>query len=276
MLTENEKYILKTTIWDNPYIPKTHIPFAKQLEALLDFRTELLFGGSAGGGKSDYLLMAALQFVNEPKYNAIIFRRSYTDLMLPEGLIPRSHEWLTGTPAKWKPDIHQWVFPSGSTVTFGYLESENDIYRYKSSEYTAIMYEELTEFPYERFYTYLFSRMRKAKDCKIPLRMRATTIPDGPGADWVYERFQPDSPQPLPDGKRFLKSLLYDNPHIDQVGYSSNLEEIDPVTRMQLQQGVWRVKKSGNKFKQTILIQHITKDKRYKEHQHGEELPGVS
>lgn len=199
---------------------------------------------------SDYLLMAALQFVEWPKYNAIIFRRAYTDLMLPEGLIPRSHEWLSSTPAKWKPDIHQWVFPTGSTLTFGYLESENDIYRYKSSEYTFVGYEELTEFPAERFYTYLFSRMRRPKDSKIPLRMRATTNPDGPGADWVYERFQPDSPQPLPDGKRFLKSLLYDNPHIDQVGYSSNLEEIDPVTRMQLQQGVWRVKKSGNKFKQ--------------------------
>lgn len=199
---------------------------------------------------SDYLLMAALQFVEWPKYNAIVFRRAYTDLMLPEGLIPRSHEWLSNTPAKWKPDIHQWVFPTGSTLTFGYLESENDIYRYKSSEYTFVGYEELTEFPAERFYTYLFSRMRRPKDSKIPLRMRATTNPDGPGADWVYERFQPDSPQPLPDGKRFLKSLLYDNPHIDQIGYSSNLEEIDPVTRMQLQQGVWRVKKSGNKFKQ--------------------------
>ena len=250
MLTDLEKEILQKTIWDNPYIPKDHMPFPKQIDALLDFRKELLFGGSAGGGKSDYLLMAALQFVEQPNYNAIIFRRTYSDLSLPEGLIPRSHEWLTHTPAQYKQDLHQWLFPSGSTLTFGYLESESHIYRYKSSSFSFIGFEELTEFPIERFYTYLFSRMRKSTDSKIPLRMRATTNPDGPGAEWVYERFKPDDPQPLENGRRFLSSKLYDNPHIDQESYIANLEETDPVTRMQLQEGVWRVKKSGNKFKQ--------------------------
>lgn len=399
MLTALEKEILQKTIWDNPYIPKDHMPFPKQLDALLDFRKELLFGGSAGGGKavalsttivtpdgtklngdlkvgdeilnpdgstqrvthiydldnqdiyrvtlidgghvdatldhlwpiitpynttiildtkslinilninkivvldgteifplnipsltsptpreittiekvgnepcrcitvsnpnglyivnddiithnSDYLLMAALQFVEQPNYNAIIFRRTYSDLSLPEGLIPRSHEWLTHTPAQYKQDLHQWKFPSGSTLTFGYLESESHIYRYKSSSFSFIGFEELTEFPIERFYTYLFSRMRKSTDSKIPLRMRATTNPDGPGSEWVYERFKPDDPQPLENGRRFLSSKLYDNPHIDQESYIANLEETDPVTRMQLQEGVWRVKKSGNKFKQ--------------------------
>ena len=250
MLTDLEKEILQKTIWDNPYIPKDHMPFPKQIDALLDFRKELLFGGSAGGGKSDYLLMAALQFVEQPNYNAIIFRRTYSDLSLPEGLIPRSHEWLTHTPAQYKQDLHQWLFPSGSTLTFGYLESESHIYRYKSAAFSFIGFEELTEFPIERFYTYLFSRMRKPTDSKIPLRMRATTNPDGPGAEWVYERFKPDDPQPLENGRRFLSSKLYDNPHIDQESYIANLEETDPVTRMQLQEGVWRVKKSGNKFKQ--------------------------
>ncbi len=199
---------------------------------------------------SDYLLMAALQFVEQPNYNAIIFRRTYSDLSLPEGLIPRSHEWLTHTPAQYKRDLHQWLFPSGSTLTFGYLESESHIYRYKSAAFSFIGFEELTEFPIERFYTYLFSRLRKPTDSKIPLRMRATTNPDGPGAEWVYERFKPDDPQPLENGRRFLSSKLYDNPHIDQESYIANLEETDPVTRMQLQEGVWRVKKSGNKFKQ--------------------------
>ena len=250
MLTALEKEILQKTIWDNPYIPKDHMPFPKQLDALLDFRKELLFGGSAGGGKSDYLLMAALQFVEQPNYNAIIFRRTYSDLSLPEGLIPRSHEWLTHTPAQYKQDLHQWLFPSGSSLTFGYLESESHIYRYKSAAFSFVGFEELTEFPIERFYTYLFSRMRKSTDSKIPLRMRATTNPDGPGSEWVYERFKPDDPQPLENGRRFLSSKLYDNPHIDQESYIANLEETDPVTRMQLQEGVWRVKKSGNKFKQ--------------------------
>jgi len=199
---------------------------------------------------SDYLLMAALQFVEQPNYNAIIFRRTYSDLSLPEGLIPRSQEWLLNTPAKYKTDLHQWVFPSNSTLTFGYLESESHIYRYKSSSYFFIGFEELTEFPAKHFYTYLFSRLRKPANSKIPLRMRSTTNPDGPGADWVYDRFRPDDPQPQPNGRRFLSAKLYDNPYIDQASYIANLEETDPVTRMQLQEGIWKVKKSGNKFKQ--------------------------
>ena len=56
MLTDLEKEILQKTIWDNPYIPKDHMPFPKQIDALLDFRKELLFGGSAGGGKLLYTM----------------------------------------------------------------------------------------------------------------------------------------------------------------------------------------------------------------------------
>jgi predicted phage terminase large subunit-like protein len=247
---EAQKAIFKATILDNEYIPRDHMPFPKQMMALLDFRKELLYGGAGASGKSDYLLMAALQFIKTKNYNAILFRRSYSDLALPDGLIPRSHEWLTSTDAKWKPDTHQWYFSKyNSTLTFGYLESENDIYRYKSAQFQFAGYEELTEFPSDRPYTYLFSRMRKLKSAVIPLRMRATTNPDGPGADWVYDRFLPDNPQPTSVDRRFLGARLTENPHIDQESYHASLAELDPITRMQIEDGVWKVKKAGNKFK---------------------------
>ena len=182
-------------------------------------------------------------------YAALILRTTYQSLTLPEGLIPRSHEWLGGTAAKWNEQTHTWRFPAGSTLTFGYLENPNDIYRYKSSAYQFIGFEELTEFPREFDYRYLFSRKRKLRGSPVPTLVRSTTNPDGIGADWVYERFQPDHPEKRDAGRDFISSLLDDNPHIDQADYERALKNLDPVTQLQLRRGVWKVVKEGNKFK---------------------------
>src|SRR6516162_3036222 len=48
---------------------------------------EAMYGGSAGGGKSSALLMAALQFVDVPGYAALLLRRSFSDLSLPGALM---------------------------------------------------------------------------------------------------------------------------------------------------------------------------------------------
>ena len=79
-------------ILGNEWIP--HTPYAKQSAFLVLDDKEALYGGAAGGGKSDALLMAALMYVDTPGYNAIIFRKTYSDLALPEAVMARSHEWL--------------------------------------------------------------------------------------------------------------------------------------------------------------------------------------
>ena len=54
---------------------------------------EALFGGAAGGGKSDALLMAAVQYVDVPGYAAVLFRRTFADLALPGAAMSRAQEW---------------------------------------------------------------------------------------------------------------------------------------------------------------------------------------
>ena len=188
--------------------------------------------------------MAALAYVDVPGYRALLFRRSFPDLNLPGALMDRAREWLGGSAARWNAHDHVWTFPSGASLTFGYLENEKDKYRYQSAELQYIGFDELTQFA-ESQYLYLFSRLRRLAGSAVPLRMRAASNPGGLGHEWVRARFV-DAP---PDGGRlFIPARLADNPHLDRDTYMHNLHELDPVTCAQLLEGDWQVHPEGVMF----------------------------
>lgn len=200
------------------YIP--HAPTVKQLAYLLLPHKEALYGGAAGGGKSDCLLMGALQYVDYPGYSAMILRKTLTDLKQPGALLERSMNWLRGTDAHWEPGTHTWVFPTTdpygnpdvpAKLTFGYIGESQAYLRYLGIELQYCAFDEVTQHNQED-YRYLFSRLRKlvcpihkikdgkpnyvngcpscARQRSLPLRMRAATNPGGPGASWVKRRFR--------------------------------------------------------------------------------------
>lgn len=244
------------TVLDNPYIP--HDPTIKQAEFLVDLRKEGMYGGAAGGGKSDALLMAGLQYVTEPDYASIIFRKTFTDLSLPGALMDRADEWLRGTDAKWKEKTKTWIFPSRATLTFGFLENEKDKFRYQGSEYQYVGFDELTQFT-ETQYRYLFSRLRRLEGSAIPIRCRGASNPGGAGHEWVKNRFITykneqgiiiNPPEELSKrGRFFVPAKLQDNPYLDQEEYLESLGELDPVTQAQLQDGNWDIQAKGEMFK---------------------------
>jgi predicted phage terminase large subunit-like protein len=203
-----------------------------------------MYGGAAGGGKSDALLMGAAQFVGIPGYNAILFRRTYPDLSLPGALMDRSKEWWGGK-AHWNSMRHMWTFPSGARITFGNLEHEQDKYQYQSAEFQYIGFDELTQF-YESQYRYLFSRLRRLEHVNIPLRMRSATNPGGIGHDWVKQRFLIEGAK---YGRVFIPARLDDNPYLDRVEYEASLQELDPITRRHLLNGDWTARHGGSKFR---------------------------
>ena len=212
-----------------------HEPFFEQAHFLAYTGEELLFGGAAGGGKSDCLLMAALQYVHKPDYSALILRRTFQDLSQPNAIMDRAKKWLypltsTGI-VHWNNQTKTFTFPSGSTLTFGYLAHDNDLDQYQGSELQFVGFDELTQFT-ERQYSYLHSRLRKVKDSDIPLRMRATTNPGGRGHEWVKARFIL-GPQP------FIPSNYTDNIYLDTDEYTKSLEKLDELTKQQLMHGDW-------------------------------------
>jgi predicted phage terminase large subunit-like protein len=221
-----------------------HTPTAPQAAFLLLDCKEAFYGGAAGGGKSDALLMGALQYVDVPGYHALLLRRTYADLSLPSAIMNRADEWLRPTDAKWHEDEKTWVFPSGATMTFGYLASEKDKYRYQSAEFQYVGFDELTQFQ-ESMYRYLFSRLRRLAGSEVPIRMRSASNPGGIGHDWVDNRFVKNRRK----GRVFIPARIVDNPHIDQKAYIESLRELDPVERAQLLAGDWTAKPRGNIFK---------------------------
>ncbi len=221
-----------------PYIKSK--PHPKQAAFLLYDDLEAFYGGAAGGGKSEALLMGALQYVDVPGYSALIMRRSYTDLALPGALMDRAHEWLKDTPAKWTRETHSWSFPSGASLTFGYIQTPADRFRYQSAEFQYIAWDEITEFPTDESYRFMFSRLRKTKDMEVPLRVRSASNPVGPGVGWVRKRFLENSP-PAEEGheRLFIPATFRENPFVDTEDYLRSLSQLPEATQERLIEGSW-------------------------------------
>lgn len=232
------------------YIPDSHKPYPRQLAFLALPHKEAFYGGAAGGGKSDALLMAALQYADCSDYQGIIFRRTYQDMLLPSSILSRCKEWLapflkTGE-VKYKPgENHSFHFPSGAVLAFGYLQNEGAEHRYQSSEYQYIAFDELTHF-HEHEYVYLFSRLRRTSKSKVPLRMRAASNPGSVGMRWVRDRFQiklneeTGQYQGYNKDAPFIPAKLIDNPSIDPE-YSNTLDKLGAVERERLKNGNWDI-----------------------------------
>lgn len=226
------------------YWPNLSSVSAPQAAFLMLDDLEAFYGGAAGGGKSDALLAAALQYADVPGYAALILRRTFRQLEMPDAIMSRSKEWLMPHRAngvQWNDDAKRWTFPSGATLTFGYLDSENDVYNYQGPAFQFVGWDELTQFD-ERPYKYLFSRTRRRKDLlelEIPIRHRSASNPGGIGHRWVYQRFIDE--QTRERGAIFIPAKVDDNPGLDVDEYKLSLAALDETLQRQLLDGDWGV-----------------------------------
>ena len=226
----------------NPWLG--HDPSDKQLEALWSYEEclDLFYGGAAGPGKTSYLLMAAVQYVEYPHYRALILRKTYADLSLPDAIMDRAISWWDGVEgARFSHADKTCYFPSGARVSFGYLASIRDHLRYQGAAVHFVGIDEASQIP-SRQLEYLHSRIRKAIGDPIPLRYRLASNPGDLSHDWLKDTYVNGA-----DGHRvvYLPGLMTDNPGLDVGEYRKQLAYLDEVTRRQLEEGDWDVQLSG-------------------------------
>ena len=240
---------LVKTVDLNPFIPC--VPTPKQARFLSMTCREAFYGGAGFGGKTHALLMAALQYVHLPYYNAIVFRRTFTDLIQADSILERARAWAEPAGARWNGSARALKFPSGAILSFGFMETASDRYRYQGPTYHFVGWDEVTQIP-AIGYRHMFGWLRRREDEDIPLRVRSASNPGGPGHDWVKMALVDNPTVP------FMPARIDDNPYADQAEYEQSLEYLDPVTRAQIRYGDWTARSLGGRFRREWF--EITED----------------
>lgn len=194
------------------------------------------------------LLVAALMWVDEPGYSALILRRTYKQLAKADSILNKAKEWLIGRANQkeewvhWNGDDKKFTFPSGATIEFGHIEHEDAKLNYQGGAWSFIGVDECTQFT-ESMISYPRTRQRRPVDSKIPVRWRGASNPGGIGHDYIKGRYvkDPNGKNPCTPDRQFFPARLEDNPHIDREDYLKQLREsgIDPLTLAQLERGDW-------------------------------------
>ena len=239
--------------------------------SLPDSIFEQFYGGAAGGGKSEALMMRPIlrQWTDNNRFQAIILRRTYKEL--EESLIERSKRGginKDGTEipsfsdfgAVYNEQKKKWRFPSGATITFGHAEEEADIRKYDTAEYQYCAFDELTSFTEFQYKFMAFSRVRSIIP-GIPALVCSASNPGNIGHRWVRERFV----EPCKTGSKiiaervkihdaqgnvieeklikriFIQAFLSDNPRLmeNDPMYRVRMEMLPEADRRAKAQGDW-------------------------------------
>lgn len=202
--------------------------------------------------------MAALQYVDEPGYNALLIRDTYQNLNKPEGLTTRAHEWLRPwrREIKWEEKHARFVFlKSGATLSFGYLDGPRDHFNYDSAAYQFVGIDECVNIRQHQA-LFMFNRLRRTKKIQhIPIRFRCASNPplfeQLERGEWVKLRYVDSETR----GERvFIPAKIEDNIHLDAEQYiNQSLSQLDPISYRQRRHGDWEIQ-AGDRFFNVDMI----------------------
>jgi PBSX family phage terminase large subunit len=238
-------------------------PHPKQREFHSATEFDVLYGGSAGGGKSFAIVAEGVKnAARYPGMRVLVVRRTYDELN--ESIFPalRKFDYAKALGATWNGSERELRFPNGSVIRFRYLETLDDASRRQGGEYQLLLVDEATLMPPGVVDILRYERLRSSGDIPI-IGVRSTTNPGGPSHGEVKKRYieaTDHGAMVATDDNgltvRFIQARATDNPHLDE-GYHRRLDAIpDPQRRAAMRDGDWG-QFSGQMFTEFRWDRHV-------------------
>jgi PBSX family phage terminase large subunit len=205
--------------------------------------SEILFGGSAGGGKSYFgaawLLYSCLRY---PGTRWLMGRSTLKTLKETtlNSFFTVCSDWgiKKGESYKFNAQSNIVEFENGSTIIL------KDLYAYPadpnfdslgSLEISGAFIDEANQCT-EKAKNVVASRIRyRLKEYELRPKILMSC---NPAKNWVYDFYKSWRDDTLPTHKKFVQAKLADNPHISEF-YEEQLRKLDPVSRERLLHGNW-------------------------------------
>jgi predicted phage terminase large subunit-like protein len=247
----------------------------------------VIYGGSAGGGKTFGLLLEPTRHLHVAGFSAVIFRREATQIVNEGGLWDESlslYPSLGGRPVTSPRPMFR--FPSKTRVAFAHLNRPEDVHAWHGAQVPLIGFDEVTQFERSQFF-YMLSRNRST--CGVRPYIRATCNPDPDSwvADFIAWWIDPKTGYPIPERSgrlrwfirgdddaliwgdsaeelvakhgvelidcksvTFIASTIFDNPALLQKdpGYLANLRALPKVERERLLGGNWKIRPAAGMY----------------------------
>lgn len=261
--------LIAADIVANPWRPLINIehpeiPTPQQLA--YDSKADiLLYGGAAGGGKSDLLVGLALT----RHKRSVIFRREHKQLA---GLIERIHV-IRRTRDGYNGQDNRFALADNRLLWLGGMQHLGDERAYQGQDRDLMAFDELTQF-LEAQFRYVLTWNRSTDPRQRVRVVGASNPPDSAEGEWIIRFWAPwlddqhpvpalpgelrwfisdaegqdqevEGPEPItvgtelivPRSRTFIPSNVEDNPFLIATGYKANLQSLPEPLRSQMLRG---------------------------------------
>ena len=235
-------------------------PNAKQKLAFEDQHRYVGYGGARGGGKSWFVRWkAVLLCLFYAGIKILITRKTYRELF--NNHIAPLLVMLNGV-AKYRQSDKMFIFPNGSTITFGYCANDGDLGQYQGAEFDIWFADEAGQF-LEEWLVQIDACVRGAND--FPKRTYYTLNPGGPSHQYFKRLFvdRHYTPEEYPEDYSFIQALVQDNVALTktQPEYVRALEKLPPKIREAWLNGSWDV------YEGQFFEEFADRPEHYRDHQ---------